>query len=58
MKSFDKLMTKLVFGRPGHPAEGIGIVRELTGRKRNRFYGYSKYVDIINQGTELPTCRL
>lgn len=35
--------------------ERIGIVKELTGQKRNRLYVYSQYVDIMNTGTELPT---
>jgi len=35
--------------------EGIGIVRELTGRKRNRLYAYSRYMDVMNQGTEPPS---
>ena len=34
--------------------EGLGIVRELTSRKRNRLFSYTGYVDIMNQGTELP----
>ena len=32
----------------------LGIVRELTGAKRNRIFSYARYVEIINQGTELP----
>ncbi len=35
--------------------ENIGIVKELTGQKRNRLYGYAQYIDIMNQGTELST---
>lgn len=27
------------------------IIRELTGRKRNRIYIYKRYLDIMNQGT-------
>lgn len=34
--------------------ESLGIVRELTGRKRNRLYSYSRYIEIINYGTGLP----
>lgn len=34
--------------------ESIGIIQELTGKKRNQLYAYSKYIDIINRGTELP----
>lgn len=28
--------------------------RELTAQKRNRLYSYADYVEIMNQGTELP----
>ena len=35
--------------------EGIGIVRELTGKKRNRLYAYSHYIDVMDQGTEPPS---
>ena len=34
--------------------ERLGIVRELTGRKRNRLFSYHQYVDIMNKGTDLP----
>jgi Fic family protein len=34
--------------------EHLGIVRELTARKRNRIFSYARLVDILNQGTELP----
>ncbi len=37
----------------GH-LERLGIVRELTARKRNRLYSYRQYVEIMNKGTELP----
>ena len=33
--------------------EGLGIVKELTGQKRNRFYGYTRYIEILNLGTEI-----
>ncbi len=29
-----------------------GIVKEITGRKRNRIFAYEKYLEIIRQGTE------
>lgn len=29
-----------------------GIVREITGRKRNRIYVYDRYLDVLNEGTE------
>ncbi|HEY7746160.1 MAG TPA: Fic family protein, partial [Desulfuromonadales bacterium] len=34
--------------------ERLGIVRELTAQKRNRIFSYARYVEIMNQGTELP----
>lgn len=34
--------------------ERLGIVRELTAQKRNRIFSYTRYVTIMNQGTELP----
>ena len=33
--------------------EKLGIVKELTGQKRNRFYGYTQYITILNWGTEV-----
>lgn len=32
----------------------LGIVLELTGAKRNRLFSYARYMEIMNQGTELP----
>ena len=37
----------------GH-LERLGVIRELTLRKRNRLFSYVRYVEIMNQGTELP----
>jgi len=34
--------------------ENLGIVSELTGQKRNRLYSYTRYIEIMNYGTELP----
>jgi Fic family protein len=34
--------------------ESLGIVSELTGQKRNRLYSYTRYIEIMNYGTELP----
>ena len=31
--------------------ERLGIVRELTSRKRNRVFSYTRYLEIMNQGT-------
>ncbi|MCE5231251.1 hypothetical protein LLG95_16870 [bacterium] len=35
----------------------IGIVRELTQRKRNRMFSYSTYIEILNKETEGPKLR-
>jgi Fic family protein len=32
--------------------ESLHIIREITGKKRNRIYCYDKYIDILNEGTE------
>lgn len=32
--------------------EKLGIVREVTGGRRNRLYSYVSYIDILNEGTE------
>lgn len=29
------------------------IIKEITGKKRNRIYKYTKYVDILNEGTDV-----
>lgn len=34
--------------------EQLGIMREISGRKRNRLYSYSEYIRIMSEGTELP----
>jgi Fic family protein len=34
--------------------EEVGIVREVTGRGRDRVYAYGEYIAILNEGTELP----
>ena len=33
---------------------GLGIARELTGRRRNRVFAYDRYLAILNAGTEAP----
>jgi len=37
----------------GH-LERLGIVKELTARKRNRLFSYHRYVEIMDKGAELP----
>lgn len=34
--------------------EQLGIVKELTARKRNRLFSYAGYIGIMSRGTELP----
>ena len=34
--------------------ESLGIVSELTGRKRNRLFRYTRYIEIMNYGTGSP----
>lgn len=42
--------------RPGDFAAAwtmkLGIVREVTGKQRRRIYAYSRYLEILNQGTD------
>ena len=33
--------------------ESLGILRETTGRKRDRTYRYAGYLDLLRVGTEL-----
>jgi hypothetical protein len=33
---------------------GIGIVREITGRRRSRIFAYDQYLRLLNEGTEAP----
>jgi Fic family protein len=32
--------------------EGLGIVREITGKRRNRVFGYDRYVALLSEGTQ------
>lgn len=34
--------------------QDMGIVMEITGRERGRVFSYHRYLDILNEGTELP----
>ncbi|MCP4607519.1 MAG: Fic family protein [Planctomycetes bacterium] len=34
--------------------EQLGILKEITGQKRNRLYSYAEYIRIMSEGTELP----
>ena len=33
---------------------GLGIAREITGRKRNRVFAYDRYLALLSEGTESP----
>jgi Fic family protein len=32
--------------------DGLGIVREMTGKRRNRLFGYERYVSLLAEGTQ------
>jgi Fic family protein len=32
----------------------LGIVKEVTARRRNRLFSYLRYIEILNEGTEIP----
>jgi Fic family protein len=34
--------------------ERLGIIKEVTDKKRNRIYSYVEYIQILEEGTELP----
>jgi len=34
--------------------EGLGIARELTGKRRNRLFVYELYLNVLSEGTEPP----
>ncbi|MGN0904824.1 MAG: Fic family protein [Alphaproteobacteria bacterium] len=33
--------------------EEIGIIKEISGKERNKLFVYEKYLDILNQGTDI-----
>jgi Fic family protein len=37
--------------------EAIGVVSELTTRQRGRIFSYARYIEILNEGMELPGAR-
>ncbi len=50
-----KRMTGLSFPSVNKAMEamaGLGIVRELTGGRRNRLFAYDRYLNILSEGTE------
>lgn len=54
-----RLVTKFGFSAPTANAALMvlveqGIVREITGYRRNRVFSYAEYLRTLNEGTELP----
>lgn len=37
-----------------HKLEEIKVLEELTGKQRDRIYAYKVYIEILNEGNELP----
>ena len=37
---------------PIESLEKLSMVREITGRKRERVFAYGRYLDILNEGTQ------
>ncbi|NTV53183.1 MAG: hypothetical protein HGA76_09270 [Candidatus Firestonebacteria bacterium] len=31
----------------------LGLVRELTGQQRNKMFGYTQYLNLLNEGTKV-----
>ena len=44
-------MTKPTAAAAMRNLQSLGIVRELTGRKRNKLYVYQQYLRILDEGT-------
>jgi len=32
----------------------LGVLKEITDKKRDRVYAYKSYIDILSEGNELP----
>jgi Fic family protein len=39
-------------GKALETLEQLGIVREITGRRRSRVYVYGQYLELLSRGTE------
>ncbi|MEO5730033.1 MAG: Fic family protein [Byssovorax sp.] len=46
--------TKPTVARALADLEQLGIVKEITGKQRNRVYAYQKYIDILNEDIIAP----
>ena len=40
-----------------HEFVRLDILKEITARERNRLFAYTKYLDLLRSGTDLPTQR-
>jgi len=47
-------LSPMTVGKSITELEKLGIIKEITGQKRNRIYSYTEYVQILEEGTELP----
>jgi hypothetical protein len=45
-------MTKPTVGAAVNQLEKLGIVREVTGKERNRVFIYDRYMEILDEGTK------
>ena len=45
----DQRISKAQSVRRAKPLEGLGIVAELTGQKKNRSFSYRAYVDLLGR---------
>ena len=45
-------LREVTIGKAAGHLEKLGVVREATGRARNRAYVYSEYLGILQKGTE------
>lgn len=48
-------ITPLTVNRSLEKLCSLGVLQEVTGQKRNRIFAYTQYLDILNEGTELPS---
>jgi Fic family protein len=47
-------LSLMTVGKSIMELEKLEIIKEITGRKRNRIYSYTDYIRILGEGTELP----
>lgn len=50
-------VSKPTAGRAIEALEGVGILVEVTGKRRDRTYAYRNYLDLLRVGTELDETR-